>query len=273
MVKPCQSRVRDAARKGTRTIDEAQEKCLDVAREEWFQGKFQSVMKAASAHNVGYNTLRRRIKGTALPKKKAHDGQALLTHAEKDVLVEWIQYLGFTGHPVNKRTLRPKVHAILWSKGRKVDAKTVSKNWIRCFLLENSEKVKAARGHGLDTKRAQAFNFVTVHRHFELLSSILKADDVPWENVYNMDEKGFQLGGGRKNSQEKFFYSRRDKMMYKQKGDSLELVTIIDCVCADGTATIKPVFIFTGATKFDDWFEVDDDILCVFHSSGDLHVH
>ncbi|KAJ3979037.1 hypothetical protein F5890DRAFT_1421915 [Lentinula detonsa] len=81
-----------------------------------------------------------------------------------------------------------------------------------------------------------------------------------------MDEKGIQLGGGRHNSQERYFYSRKDKMMYKQKGESLELVTIIDCVCADGTAPIKPAFVFAGATKFDDWFEVDDDILCVFHS-------
>ncbi|KAE9391677.1 hypothetical protein BT96DRAFT_736586, partial [Gymnopus androsaceus JB14] len=104
--------------------------------------------------------------------------------------------------------------------------------------------------------------------HFELLSSILKADGIPWENVYNMDEKGVQLGGGRHNSQEKYFYSREDKMMYKQKGDSLELVTVIDCVCADGTAPIKLAFVFAGATKFDDWFEVDDDILVATSENG-----
>ncbi|KAE9407227.1 hypothetical protein BT96DRAFT_749161, partial [Gymnopus androsaceus JB14] len=57
-----------------------------------------------------YNTLRHRVNGTALPKKQAHDNQALLNHAEKDVLIEWIQYLGLTGHPVNKWTLCPKVH-------------------------------------------------------------------------------------------------------------------------------------------------------------------
>ena len=86
-----------------------------------------------------------------------------------------------------------------------------------------------------------------------------------------MDEKGVQLGGGRHNSQEKLFYSQTDKMMYKQKGDSLKLVTIIDCVCADGTAPIRLAFVFAGATKFDNWFEVDNEILCVFRSNGDLH--
>ncbi|KAJ4486602.1 hypothetical protein C8J55DRAFT_424560 [Lentinula edodes] len=34
-----------------------------------------------------------------------------------------------------------------------------------------------------------------------LLSNYLKDNNIPWENVYNMDEKGVQLGGGRKNSQ------------------------------------------------------------------------
>ncbi|KAJ3978947.1 hypothetical protein F5890DRAFT_1547654, partial [Lentinula detonsa] len=56
-----------------------------------------------------------------------------------------------------------------------------------------------------------------------------------------MDEKGVQMGVGRKNSQQRFFYSRSDKNMYRQHSDDLQLVTIINCVCADGTATIKPL--------------------------------
>ena len=186
-----------------------------------------------------------------------------MTTAEKDALIDWIQFLGVTGNPLNRRTIRPKIHDILKTKGKKVDDKTVSKTWIRNFLAQNADRLKAARGHGLDTKRAQAFNYPTVKRHFEMLSNLLKEKGIPWESVYNMDEKGIQLGGGRKNSQEKYFYSQRDKMLYKQKGDSLELVTIIDCVCADGTAPIKPGFVFAGAKKFDEWFEVNDDILQV----------
>ncbi|KIK54418.1 hypothetical protein GYMLUDRAFT_177267 [Collybiopsis luxurians FD-317 M1] len=50
-------------------------------------------------------------------------------------------------------------------------------------------------------------------------------------------------------------------MMYCQKSDSLELVTVIDCVCADGTAEIPPCFIFKGVGKFPEWMEVNDDIL------------
>ncbi|KAJ4466957.1 hypothetical protein C8R41DRAFT_724388, partial [Lentinula lateritia] len=106
-----------------------------------------------------------------------------------------------------------------------------------------------------------AFNYTTVHHHFKLLSNYLKDNDIPWENVYNMDEKGVQLGGGRKNSQIRYFFSRDDRMMYRGKSDDLQLVTILDCVCADGTVDIKPGFVFSGVGKFGEWFEVHDDIV------------
>lgn len=34
--------------------------------------------------------------------------------------------------------------------------------------------------------------------HFELLGSFLQDNNIPLENVYNMDEKGLQLEGGRR---------------------------------------------------------------------------
>ncbi|KAE9393575.1 hypothetical protein BT96DRAFT_803684, partial [Gymnopus androsaceus JB14] len=57
-------------------------------------------------------------------------------------------------------------------------------------------------------------------------------------------------------------------MMYRVKSDNLQLVTIIDCVCADGTAEIKPAFVFSGTTKFAEWMEVDDDILIATSENG-----
>ncbi|KAJ3791595.1 hypothetical protein GGU11DRAFT_751446 [Lentinula aff. detonsa] len=64
------------------------------ALSEWLDpvATFRSVKKAAEAYNVPYWTLVRRIDGTALPKKQAHDSQALLTQTEKETLVEWICY-------------------------------------------------------------------------------------------------------------------------------------------------------------------------------------
>ncbi|KAJ3757397.1 hypothetical protein EV360DRAFT_46105, partial [Lentinula raphanica] len=114
---------------------------------------------------------------------------------------------------------------------------------------------------GLDPKRAQAFNSHTVNAYFEKLGEVLKEQDIPWEHIYNMDEMGVQMGGGRKNSQRKYFFSRQDKKMYRQHSDDLQLITIIDCICADGTAPITPAFVFPGSRMFKEWTEVLEDIL------------
>ncbi|KAJ3709500.1 hypothetical protein C8R42DRAFT_598555 [Lentinula raphanica] len=137
----------------------------------------------------------------------------------------------------------------------------VSRSWIRKFQKRHKDVLKSARGSGLDPKRAQAFNAATVNRYFEILDGLIRDNDIPWCNIYNMDEKGVQLGGGRKNSQEKYFFDRQDTAMYRQHSDNLELVTIIDSVCADETAEIFPAFVFAGATKFSEWMEVDNRIL------------
>jgi len=60
---------------------------------------------------------------------------------------------------------------------------------------------------GLDPKRAQAFNFVTCDHHFRLLSTFIAEHGVSWQNVYNMNEKAIQLGGGQKGNREKLFFS------------------------------------------------------------------
>ncbi|KAF9067511.1 hypothetical protein BDP27DRAFT_1183905, partial [Rhodocollybia butyracea] len=71
---------------------------LAQARIAWTNGDFKNVKAAAAEYSVPYKTLLNRLKGIE-PKKKAHDAQALLTQAEKEVLVEWIQYLGLAGMP------------------------------------------------------------------------------------------------------------------------------------------------------------------------------
>ncbi|KAF8805524.1 hypothetical protein BYT27DRAFT_7073734, partial [Phlegmacium glaucopus] len=47
-------------------------------------------------------------------------------------------------------------------------------------------------------------------------------------------------------------------MKYKLQSDDLQLVTVIETICADGTAEIGPGFVFPGTTKHREWFEERD---------------
>ncbi|KAF6763327.1 hypothetical protein DFP72DRAFT_743852, partial [Ephemerocybe angulata] len=90
-----------------------------------------------------------------------------------------------------------------------------------------------------------AFNKSSVQEHFKILESVLTEMEIPWENVWNMDEKGCQRGGGRKGTGEKFFIPRTQRPAYRQASGNLELVTIVECVNAEGDS-IMPGIIFPG---------------------------
>jgi len=57
----------------------------------------------------------------------------------------------------------------------------------------------------------------------------------------------------------KYFIPRERRPQYKIRSPNLELVTIIECVCADGES-LPPGFIFAGKEFHPEWFEVDPEI-------------
>ena len=76
---------------------------------------------------------------------------------------------------------------------------TPSTNWICKFVKKNADQIAEKRVRGLDPKHAQAFTKDAVKSHFKKLELFIVGQSIPPENIYNEDEKGIQLGGGRKN--------------------------------------------------------------------------
>ncbi|KIJ50041.1 hypothetical protein M422DRAFT_160139 [Sphaerobolus stellatus SS14] len=127
---------------------------------------------------------------------------------------------------------------------------------------------KLITGSGLDRPldpcHARAFNPTTVNAHFTLLEAVVSSFDIPVENIYNMDEKGAQLGGRRKASSIKWVFAKGDESHYVLKSDSLLLVTIIEAVCADGTACPPCIIMPLGQTG--DWMAAEglgEDIIII----------
>ena len=53
---------------------------------------------------------------------------------------------------------------------------------------------------GLDPKRAKAFNCPVVNWYFDELKELVESHGIPIENIYNMNKKECQRGGGKKTS-------------------------------------------------------------------------
>jgi len=83
--------------------------------------------------------------------------------------------------------------------------KVLGKKWIyhlqRCY-----NELHLSKPSNLDLKRAQNFNPTNVGGYFKLLKDLYSTyPNLPPEHIWNMDEKGIQFGGGRKNAK-KYFY-------------------------------------------------------------------
>jgi hypothetical protein len=152
---------------------------------------------------------------------------------------------------MSKEEITSYANTLLGSKGQ------VGRHWHRGFYLRHKSSLRFRRPTGLDPKRAAGFNKATVKEHLTMWKEVLTVHGIPPGNAYNMDEKGIQIGGGRHGSRRRFYFGTGQKNFYRVKRDSLELVTIIEVVCADGSAPIKPAFILTNG-NLGRWWENND---------------
>ncbi|KAF8585444.1 hypothetical protein K439DRAFT_1343466 [Ramaria rubella] len=70
--------------------------------------------------------------------------------------------------------------------------------------------------------------------YFKQLSKVIDEYQIPAANIYNWDEKGIQLGGGHKGLQAHYIFTVEDLERYVAWSDSLELMSLLKAVCADG---------------------------------------
>jgi hypothetical protein len=95
---------------------------------------------------------------------------------------------------------------------------------------------------GLEACHAHALNPTLVCKFYNMLEEVVTEYSIDKRNIYNMDKKGVQLGKG---SQVGAIVDREQKDVYLVEDGNIELVTIIETVCADGSA-LHPTVICQG---------------------------
>jgi hypothetical protein len=81
------------------------------------------------------------------------------------------------------------------------------------------------------------------------LKDVVETHKIPAENIYNMDEKGIQLGIGQK---VKAFVDCDQKDVYSVKDGNRELVTVIEAISANGWS-MHPSVIYQGMHRDLEW--------------------
>ena len=194
-------------------------------------------------------TLGDRAKGCHDTWQNACAKQQLLSPEQEDTLVKWCELRASMGKPWTYTDLRSQAEAI--------SGKSVGQNWHRKFEKRHPE-LHAAKPAKLNPKRAKHFNEAVIHDFYNQWEGLNeKHNGIPPEHVWNWDEKGIQMGGGRKKSSKKYYFLKDQRHCYRLRSDNLELVTILECISAAGDA-VPPSFCLQNGTR-PDLQELSDD--------------
>ncbi|KAH7929520.1 DDE-domain-containing protein [Leucogyrophana mollusca] len=189
-----------------------------------------TLRRAATQYGVSRTTLTARYNGRKT-RVDSHAHQQRLTPAQEAVLKEWIKALGYRGVPLSHLTVAQHASVII--------DEPVSENWARHFRTRHPD-LKARWSTGLECCRARALNRSQVSEYFTILGDLISRYNVLPSNIYNMDEKGIQLGIGKRTL---VFVDRDQKTVQHLVNGDRELVTVIETVSADGIV-LPPSVIF-----------------------------
>ncbi len=85
---------------------------------------------------------------------------------------------------------------------------------------------------------------------FDRLQILMKTNQIQPLDLYNFDEIGFLEGQG---CAESVITQYPEKITYLASGFSWSLITIIECVSADGSS-LPPCIILPGKSHLEDWY-------------------
>jgi hypothetical protein len=147
----------------------------------------------------------------------------------------------------------------LWAQAADISRKEIGKKWHLKFIQCHPEVV-AARSTKLDLRCAKNFNKIVINDYFDKLEQLHLQfpGGVPPKHIWNMDEKGIQIGGGCGRRSRKYYFLVNQKYRQRMASDNLELVTILKCISAAG-AVVLPSFCLQNGTTPDLRHLNDDD--------------
>jgi hypothetical protein len=211
----------------------------------------------AEKHGVWRSTLTRRHQATTQSNASKSINQRKLDDQQEQELVRYIGRLTKQGLPPTR--------ALIQNFASDVADSPVSESWVTRFISRHSIHLISKWTAGMDNNRHQADSGAKYSLYFDLLQDKITHYSVEPRHTYNMDEKGFLIGitGRSKRVFSRKMWERKEVRAAIQDG-SREWITLLACVCADGSHLPPSLIYQSDASAIrSSWVE---DIKAVEHS-------
>ncbi|RYO08465.1 hypothetical protein AA0111_g12884 [Alternaria arborescens] len=215
-------------------MDPIQEAIAEIESRE--PGDKFSYQQIAKKYGVNRVTLARRHKGET----EAYGIRKRSLHPQHEIeLVRYIDTLN------ERRT--PPTRAMIRRYASSLAGFEVTEQWVTRFIKRHPNHLISRYTKGMTRLRHSADSGSKYSLYFKLLHEKMEEYNVQPLHIFNMDEKGFQLG---RIARSKRIFS---KQLYEQKGlrqaledGSSEWITVMACICSDGKV-LSPSLIFQGS--------------------------
>jgi len=207
------------------------------------------IAQVARKHGLSRSTLSRRWRGVTTSKAQSVEDHKLLNDNQERELKNYIERLC-------ERCL-PPTPAIVSQMAAKLAGKEPGSNWCSRFVERHKAELDSRYLNSLDLQRHHADSVASYKQYFDTVRSKIREYDIRAEDCYNMDEKGFLVG--RTHKAKRVFnkdLKASGRLLGAGQDGSREWITVVGCICADGT-TLPPLLIYKSkaSTVQDSWLE------------------
>jgi len=125
---------------------------------------------------------------------------------------------------------------------------SIGQQWTQRFI-QRHPNLATAMSRSIKLSCITAVTPEIIENWFNTLFRTIEEFGISWKNAYNCDESGFGVGKGK---EMQVVIDTEVKQNYQAEPGRQEWVTVMDCICADGSS-ISPLIIFKGENVSKSW--------------------
>jgi hypothetical protein len=226
-----------------------------------FEGPLTTLAKE---FRVSYKRLQRRARGLK-SKSTRQPANRKLDNAQEEALITWLKRCDKIGVSARVIDVHKTANSIL-ARCHNLEgpAPNVSKMWVSRFISRHPEWYKRP-SRSLDAVRAAAEQPARIGLWYSRFEEIVRAEGIPPEDIWNMDETSFRVGIART---QHVLTQHPEQRNWTPSSNNRETVTVVEAISAAG-ATIQPMVILPGKRLQDAWFtELHSDTMLALSDTG-----
>lgn len=232
--------------------DKSYEGRILLALNAFRKGQYPSIPKVAAAFDVNTKTLRRRLKGVSARTDTIANCRKL-SATEESTLLAWILDMCQHGLPPRVATVQHLAELLLSARLSSTASASASpsEKWVNRFVKRHPE-LQSKYTQKYDYQRAKREDPELIQNWFKHFTNIRQRYGILNEDIYNMDEAGFQMGVISTAKVICGSETRESKAKELQPGNR-EWATSIICVNSTGWA-LPPQIILAGKKHQPQWY-------------------